>query len=226
MDNNKTLDSQLSDLLEEIAYSDLDDKDIYLIDEDQFRIKDQVYYVVESYRQGFDFDSFKHRYQEYFEKFDYIVGDWASNMLRLRGFYQLNQARVPKDQTIGFLDDYLKEYCNFGAAYFVVAKAEALATYQTLRSKEEVKAVSADLNANNYVTTPSKSPNRRKKRRKKTNYDKPAKRGGQMPRQFKQKQADNQAENKLKAKEMASGAASGKAQTHKRKNFTIKTKSD
>src|SRR5699024_9057688 len=36
---------------------------------------------------------------------------------------------------IDYLDDYLKEYCNFGCRYFVLAKEEALVKYNQLRER-------------------------------------------------------------------------------------------
>lgn len=61
------------------------------------------------------------RYNEILDKYDYIVGDWGYDQLRLRGFYKDDRRGVSKDQLIGTLEDYLYEYCNFGCAYFVLA---------------------------------------------------------------------------------------------------------
>lgn len=43
---------------------------------------------------------------------------------------------MPRDQQIDFLDDYIKEYCNFGAAYFVLGKVEAVEKYNQLEKRE------------------------------------------------------------------------------------------
>ncbi len=40
-----------------------------------------------------DLLAFENRYQEYFEKFDF-VGDWGFEQLRLRGFYQISRSQV------------------------------------------------------------------------------------------------------------------------------------
>ena len=52
-------------------------------------------------------------------KYDYIVGDWGNDQLRLKGFYK-DDRYVKKSRCISHLEDYLKEYCNFGCAYFVL----------------------------------------------------------------------------------------------------------
>lgn len=130
--------SQLESILDDIIQGEqLDDKGIVSIDNERIQIKLQGYQIAVNYRDGFQLDAFKNRYQEFFEKFDFIVGDWASEMLRLRGFYQIGTRKVPRDQQIDFLDDYLKEYCNFGAAYFVLAKIEALEKFQTIQANPQ-----------------------------------------------------------------------------------------
>lgn len=120
--HNTNVSQKIDNLIAEMQQSASEDKQIRSVDETHFTIKEDAYEVVLNYREGFDLDAFKHRFQEYFEKFDFIVGDWGFEQLRLRGFYQLNKRKVPRDQTIDFLEDYIKEYCNFGCKYFVVAK--------------------------------------------------------------------------------------------------------
>ena len=123
---------QLGSMLNQLLTENPDDKHITQISDQELKIDQQTYLLVKDYREGFNFDAFYERYQEYFEKFDFIVGDWAHGKLRLRGFYQLYQRRVPKDQTIDYLEDYLREFCNFECAYFVLAKEEAYTEYQQL----------------------------------------------------------------------------------------------
>lgn len=125
----KDIDHALSEIVEEASADQLEvpmfyDGDLSIKIRDEF-----VWVVAQNYREGFNFDEFKRLYEDYFAKYDYIVGDWAHEKLRLRGFYQVSQKSVPKDRTIDFLDDYLKEYCNFGCAYFVLAKEEALQNF-------------------------------------------------------------------------------------------------
>lgn len=160
MSKKNTMTNQLESILDDIIQGEtIDDKQIFAIDAETLQIKTQEYHVVVDYRDGFQLEGFKHRYQEYFEKFDFIVGDWASDMLRLRGFYQIGKRKVPRDQQIDFLDDYLKEYCNFGAPYFVIAKVEALEKYNNFeRSKSTKKATKKVVNSKPkqvHVSTPN-----------------------------------------------------------------------
>lgn len=108
------------------------EKNIHLIDEARLQIEGEVYIIASNYREGFELAAFMNRYQDYFQKFDFIVGDWGYEQLRLRGFYQINRRQVPRDQQIDYLEDYLREYCNFGCRYFVIAKEAAYEKYGQL----------------------------------------------------------------------------------------------
>lgn len=154
--------NQLESLLEDIIQGEeTDDKQIVMMSDETIQISTQTYTLLENYREGFDIDAFKHRYQPFFEKFDFIVGDWGHDQLRLRGFYQLGKRKVPRDQQIDFLDDYIKEYCNFGAAYFVLGKVEAVEKYNKLmnseiNTKKDPKRMNKPKPKSPHVSTPTK----------------------------------------------------------------------
>ncbi|RYL93531.1 YutD family protein [Sporolactobacillus sp. Y61] len=80
------------------------------------------YEVVENVRNGWNEEAFISRYSEILNKFDYIVGDWGYNQLRLRGFYDDHNHKSSFDTKISTLVDYLVESCSFGCAYFVLKK--------------------------------------------------------------------------------------------------------
>lgn len=80
------------------------------------------YEIIENIREGFQEEALKNRYSEILAKYDYIVGDWGYEQLRLKGFYKDRNTKAAIDSKISTLDDYLYEYCNFGCAYFVLKK--------------------------------------------------------------------------------------------------------
>lgn len=83
------------------------------------------FYTLETdYREAFKPEDFTNRYSDILAKYDYIVGDWGYGQLRLKGFYDDQNAKATFDTKIGTLQDYLYEYCNFGAAYFVLKRGE------------------------------------------------------------------------------------------------------
>ena len=79
--------------------------------------------LVENQNDAFDATVFGQRFSEVLTKFDYIVGDWSNEQLRLRGFYK-DDRPVTDAEKISRLEDYLLEYCSYGCAYFVLENAE------------------------------------------------------------------------------------------------------
>ena len=57
-------------------------------------------------------------------KYDYIVGDWSNDQLRLKGFYEDERPNTRKTDRISRLSEYLREYCAFGCAYFILKNEE------------------------------------------------------------------------------------------------------
>ena len=66
----------------------------------------------------FDLEEVKSYMTEYFDKFDYVFGDYAYEKLRLKGF----KDKGNKVNDIKYLDDYIKNYCAYGAKYFLLKK--------------------------------------------------------------------------------------------------------
>ncbi|GKQ42083.1 transcriptional regulator [Companilactobacillus sp. RD055328] len=94
--------------------------DVVQLDEENIRISKHPYKLIENYRDGFDREKLAERYSDVLKKYDYIVGDWGYDQLRLKGFFNKNYSQAKMDQRIENVEDYLLEYCNFGCAYFVL----------------------------------------------------------------------------------------------------------
>ncbi|HEL2459637.1 YutD-like domain-containing protein [Streptococcus suis] len=126
--------------------------------------------LLEDYKNAFDQTIFGQRFSQLMLKFDYIVGDWGNEQLRLRGFYT-DDKNVKSDLKISRLDDYLTEYCNFGCAYFVLANPNP----QDLPAEEEdrprrKRSRSRNRNRNQQRTepiAPKENKNNRNDRQKK-----------------------------------------------------------
>lgn len=59
---------------------------------------------------------------DYFEPFDYLCGDYAYGKLRLKGFYDKKNPKATEINTIERLDDYINNYCSYGAKVFLLKK--------------------------------------------------------------------------------------------------------
>lgn len=88
------------------------------------QIQGNTYELVENYRDGWNEEEFRNRYSDILNKYDYIVGDWGYDQLRLKGFFDDNHKKSTFDTKISSLQEYLYEYCNFGCAYFVLKKVK------------------------------------------------------------------------------------------------------
>jgi uncharacterized protein YutD len=80
--------------------------------------------LLKDYREGFDEEKFQEKYIDILDKYDYVVGDWSAEKLRLKGFYHNKKKDIPGDQRYSAIKNYLKEYCAYGCAYFILQKKE------------------------------------------------------------------------------------------------------
>lgn len=93
---------------------------VTVVDAEHITAGTHTFSLVKDYRDGFDAERFGQRFEQILNKYDYVVGDWGFEQLRLRGFYNDKNHSANRDQTISTLQDYLLEFCNFGCAFFVL----------------------------------------------------------------------------------------------------------
>ncbi len=70
----------------------------------------------------FDIDTVKEKLTDYFDDYDYVFGDIAYDKVRLKGFYDSKNKKAKKINDIKYLDDYIKNYCCYGAKVFLLKK--------------------------------------------------------------------------------------------------------
>lgn len=105
--------------------------------DNKIRIQGFTYEMISNVRNGWNPEAFKERYNEVLSRYDYIVGDWGYGQLRLKGLFEETNRNAAFDQKIGFLDEYIQEYCNFGCPYFVVKKTENPLQNNTVAEDED-----------------------------------------------------------------------------------------
>ena len=81
-------------------------------------INNKTYEVIKNEKDAIDEEVLKEAITEYFENFDFIVGDWAYGKLRLKGF---NEASKENNNLLG---KYIKKYCAYGCRYFILKVIE------------------------------------------------------------------------------------------------------
>ena len=87
-------------------------------------LNDITYKIVKNYREGFNESEFLSKCTDYFDDYDYIVGDIAYGKLRLKGFYKKDNKKVSKINNIEDLDKYIKENCAYDCKYFLLEKVK------------------------------------------------------------------------------------------------------
>ena len=85
-------------------------------------LENQEWELIEDYKEGYDEQALKDKYTDYFENYDYIVGDWSYGKLRLKGFCKKINKLCNQTNDIKFKDDYIRDLCSYECKYFVVQK--------------------------------------------------------------------------------------------------------
>lgn len=85
-------------------------------------VENNKYEIIKDYKDGFDLENFTSHYTDFFEDYDYLVGDIAYGKLRLKGFYDSNNKKVKKINDFKYLDKYIEEDCAVECKYFVLKK--------------------------------------------------------------------------------------------------------
>lgn len=82
----------------------------------------QEYQIIEDYKNAFEKDIVLEKITDYFEPYDYIVGDWAYGKLRLKGFCETNNPIYKSYNDFKNYKSYLKEQCAYDCKYFILKK--------------------------------------------------------------------------------------------------------
>ena len=88
----------------------------------KINIENKEYEIIKDYRDAFNKEEFLNRYTDYFEPYDYIVGDYAYGKLRLKGFYDDKNPKSNKINKYSNVDKYIEDNCAYGCKYFIAKK--------------------------------------------------------------------------------------------------------
>lgn len=90
-----------------------------------YQINNYNYELIENYRDGFDLEELTEKLTDYFDDFDYIVGDWSYGKLRLKGFCNQDNPRYNQEiNDFSLKDSYIKNNCAYECRYFVLKKVK------------------------------------------------------------------------------------------------------
>ena len=86
-------------------------------------INDKEYELLENFKEGFVQEEVASKLTDFFDEYDYILGDWAYGKLRLKGFNDVTNKNYRQINAIETKDKYLEEYCAYGCRYFIIKKS-------------------------------------------------------------------------------------------------------
>ena len=86
-------------------------------------INDKEYEILENFKEGFVQEEVASKMTDFFDEYDYILGDWAYGKLRLKGFNDATNKNYRQINAIETKDKYLEEYCAYGCRYFIIKKS-------------------------------------------------------------------------------------------------------
>lgn len=89
-------------------------------------INNKRYQVMKNYKDAINIEEIAERLTDYFDDFDYIVGDWAYGKLRLKGFYDSDNKKCKKINDISGLDNYIENSCAYGCKWFQIKRKKEL----------------------------------------------------------------------------------------------------
>ena len=85
-------------------------------------INDIEYEIIRNDKDCINKKELEEKITDYFDEYDYIMGDFAYDKVRLKGYYNSDNKMAKKINDIKYLDDYIENYCSYGARIFLLKK--------------------------------------------------------------------------------------------------------
>lgn len=82
------------------------------------------YEIIKDEGNCIDKEELSEKITEYFDNYDYIFGDYAYEKVRLKGYNDSSNKKVNKINDIKTLEDYISNYCSYGAKHFLLKKVK------------------------------------------------------------------------------------------------------
>lgn len=92
----------------------------------EIKVNGVEYTVMRNVRDALNVNELEEKLTEYFDDFDYILGDYAYGKLRLKGFNNKDNKNFRTYNDIDKLDDYIVNNCAYGCRHFVISKVSHL----------------------------------------------------------------------------------------------------
>lgn len=87
-----------------------------------FVINNVSYIVKKDVKDAIDVAILTEKITDYYDSFDYIVGDWAYGKLRLKGFNNSDNKNFKDTNDISKVEEYINNNCAYGCRWFILEK--------------------------------------------------------------------------------------------------------
>jgi len=89
-------------------------------------INNKKYQVMTNYRDAINIEELETKITDYFDNFDYIVGDISYGKLRLKGFNSKTNKNFKDYNDVDRVNDYIKNNCAYGCKWFMISEIRNL----------------------------------------------------------------------------------------------------
>lgn len=86
------------------------------------KLENNNYHLIKDYKGAFNLSDVDHLYTDYFESYDYIIGDWSYGKLRLKGFCNKENKNFKKINDYSKVEEYIEKNCAYDCRYFILEK--------------------------------------------------------------------------------------------------------
>ena len=90
----------------------------------KIKINEKEFEVIKDYKDAIEIEKIEELYTDYFDNYDYILGDWAYGKLRLKGFCEKGNKLLNKINDFDSVKDYIKNQCAYDCRYFIIKKVK------------------------------------------------------------------------------------------------------
>lgn len=92
---------------------------------EEIEIGKKKYKVIKNVNDAINLEELEAKVTDYFDSFDYILGDYAYGKLRLKGFNEKTNKNFKTYNDYSKISAYIINYCAFGCRHFVISKVKS-----------------------------------------------------------------------------------------------------
>lgn len=86
------------------------------------KINNKKYQVLNNYKDAIDINELENKITDYFDDFDYIVGDVAYGKIRLKGFNSKTNKNFKAINDVDKVEEYILNQCAYGCRWFMISE--------------------------------------------------------------------------------------------------------